>query len=59
MGEVSGSPVVNTIPRPGIPGEDLKTGVAIGLKGCTAGQQINVKVTSPAGLVSSASFQLQ
>jgi hypothetical protein len=53
VGDIGGSPVVNVTPTPGVPGENLTTNVAIALKGCAAGQQVNVKVTSPGGLVTS------
>lgn len=53
VGEVGGSPVVNTPATPGVPLEDLKTRVSIGLKGCAAGQTVNVKITSPGGLTTS------
>ena len=53
VGDIGGSPVVNVSPTPGLPNEDLTTNVAIALKGCAAGQRVNVKVTSPGGLVTS------
>lgn len=59
VGDISGSPVVNVGPKPGNPDEDLKTNVAITLKGCAADQQINVKVTSPGGLVTSIPVTLK
>lgn len=57
--DIAGSPVVNVLATPGVPGEDLKTAVAIGLKGCAAGQGVNVKVTSPNGLSSVTQMTLQ
>ncbi len=53
VGDVAGSPVANQRPTIGKPDEDLKSDVSIGLKGCTTGQLINVKITAPGGLVTS------
>jgi hypothetical protein len=58
IGDIAGSPVVNVAPTPGNPGQDLKTGVSIALKGCAAGNGVNVRVTSPAGLTTVFSFTL-
>ncbi len=58
VGDIGGSPVVNVIPAPGSPNQDLKTQVAIGLKGCASGQVVNVKVAAPGGLVTSIPIRL-
>lgn len=53
VGDIGGSPVVNVIPAPGSPNQDLKTKVSIGLKGCASGQKVIVKIAAPSGLVAS------
>lgn len=58
VGDIGGSPVVNVIPTPGSPNQDLKTAVAIGLKGCASGQVVNVKIAAPGGLVTSIPVRL-
>lgn len=59
VGDIGGSPVVNVLPSPGKPNEDLRTNVAIALKSCAAGQRVNVKITSPGGLTKSFPVTLQ
>ncbi|BEU95236.1 Ig-like domain-containing protein [Acidovorax sp. DW039] len=58
VADIAGSPVVNTPATPGNPGEDLKTRVSIGLKGCARGGVVNVKITSPGGLTTVIPFTL-
>lgn len=59
VGDIGGSPVVNVLPTPGAPKEDLKTDVLIGLKDCKSGQVVNVRVTSPSGLTTPYSWTLE
>ena len=51
VADISGSPVINVPATPGNPGEDLKTPVVIALKKCAANQRVNIKITTPSGLV--------
>lgn len=57
--DIAGSPVANVAPAPGEPARDLTTPVAIGLRGCSAGQAVNVRVTSPGGLTTAIPVVLQ